>query len=66
MERIEGNLKTAVRKKLISEAAAGDARRRLSGTLTYDGFQSVDMVIEAAVEVRHTEYCLLYLRIGTN
>ncbi len=66
MERIEGNLKTAVRKKLVTEAAAADARRRLSGTLTYDGFQSVDLVIEAAVEARHTDYCSPHSRIDSN
>lgn len=51
IQRIEGNLKAAVRKKLLTEAKAADARGRLTGTLTYNGFDSVDLVIEAAIEV---------------
>jgi len=50
IQRIEGNLKAAVRKKLLTEAKAADARGRLTGTLTYNGFDSVDLVIEAAIE----------------
>lgn len=41
-----------MRKKLLTEAKAADARGRLTGTLTYNGFDSVDLVIEAAIEVQ--------------
>ena len=50
--RIQSNLQTMAKKGRIPEAAAKAAASRLRGTLTYDSFDSVDLVIEAAIEVR--------------
>lgn len=50
--RIEANLKGLVRKKKLTEDSAAAARKLLSGTLSYDNFQKVDMVVEAAIEVQ--------------
>lgn len=51
IQRIQGNLATFVKKGRLSEAAAKAAAGHLTGALTYDDFQKVDLVIEAAVEV---------------
>lgn len=50
MERIKSNLSSRVRKGKMTEAAAAAAMSRVTGTLSYDTFSSVDMVIEAAIE----------------
>jgi predicted ATP-grasp superfamily ATP-dependent carboligase len=49
--RIQSNLQTMAKKRRIPEAAAKAAAGRLRGTLSYDSFDSVDLVIEAAIEV---------------
>ena len=49
--RIQSNLQTMAKKGRIPEAAAKSAAGRLRGTLSYDSFDSVDLVIEAAIEV---------------
>jgi 3-hydroxyacyl-CoA dehydrogenase len=49
--RIQSNLQTMAKKGRIPEAAAKAAAGRLRGTLSYDSFDTVDLVIEAAVEV---------------
>ena len=41
------------KKGRIPEAAAKAAAGRLRGTLSYDSFDGVDLVIEAAIEVSH-------------
>jgi enoyl-CoA hydratase/3-hydroxyacyl-CoA dehydrogenase len=48
--RIQSNLQTMAKKGRIPEAAAKAAAGRLRGTLSYDSFDSVDLVIEAAIE----------------
>ncbi|KAK9827372.1 hypothetical protein WJX81_002997 [Elliptochloris bilobata] len=50
MKRVEANIMSRVKKGKMKEAAAKAALGRLIGTLTYDDFGSVDMVIEAALE----------------
>lgn len=48
--RIEANLKALVRKKKLTAESSAAARKLLCGTVTYDSFQKVDLVVEAAVE----------------
>ena len=40
----------------MTQAQAAAVFGRVTGTLTYDDFKRVDMVIEAAIEVRVAEY----------
>jgi 3-hydroxyacyl-CoA dehydrogenase len=51
MGRIKANLASGVKKGKMSQEAADAVSGRVTGTLTYDDFQRVDMVIEAAIEV---------------
>ena len=51
LERIQATLKSSVKKGVLSQDAAAAAASRLSGTVSYDNFKGVDLVIEAAVEV---------------
>lgn len=50
LDRIKSNVASRVKKGRMTEAAAASAMALVSGTLTYDGFSSVDMVIEAVIE----------------
>merc|ERR1719265_921782 len=50
IKRVEGALASLVRSKKVSAGAAKAARARLTPTLTYDGFDKIDIVIEAAIE----------------
>jgi enoyl-CoA hydratase/3-hydroxyacyl-CoA dehydrogenase len=50
MQRIAANLASRVKKGSMSEKAKAETLMRISGTLTYEAFGSVDMVIEAALE----------------
>jgi enoyl-CoA hydratase/3-hydroxyacyl-CoA dehydrogenase len=50
MERVRANLASRVKKGKLSQEGLEGLMRRLTGTLTYDGFGRVDMVIEAAIE----------------
>ena len=51
MARIKANLGSSVKKGRMKEAQADAVMGRITGTLTYDDFKCVDMVIEAAIEV---------------
>lgn len=44
MKRVEANIMSRVKKGKMKEAAAKAALGKLTGTLTYDDFGSVDMV----------------------
>ncbi|KDD75648.1 3-hydroxyacyl-CoA dehydrogenase, partial [Helicosporidium sp. ATCC 50920] len=48
--RIRSNLESSLRRKRLTQEAFDAALSRVKGTLTYDDFGSVDMVIEAAIE----------------
>ena len=48
--RIEANLASRVKKKAMTADAKAKAMGLVKGTLSYDDFGAVDMVIEAAVE----------------
>ncbi|KAL6769994.1 ECH3 [Auxenochlorella protothecoides x Auxenochlorella symbiontica] len=50
LARIRANLASGVKRGSLKQAAADAALARVTGTLTYDEFGSVDMVIEAAIE----------------
>jgi enoyl-CoA hydratase/3-hydroxyacyl-CoA dehydrogenase len=50
LERIKANLGSSVKKGKITAQQAEAVMRRVTGTLTYDDFRSVDIVIEAAIE----------------
>ena len=50
--RIKANLASGVKKGKMSQEAADAVFGRVTGTLTYDDFKRVDMVIEAAIEAR--------------
>lgn len=50
MDRIKSNIQSRVKKGKMSEAAAAAATARVQGTLVYDPFTNVDMVIEAVIE----------------
>ncbi len=66
IQRIQGNLATFVKKGRLSDAAAKAAAGRLTGALTYDDFQKVDLVIEAAVEVGTSMlYAMFATGVGT-
>ena len=52
MARIKANLASGVKKGKMSQEAADKVFGLVTGTLTYDDFKRVDMVIEAAIEVR--------------
>ncbi len=52
MARIKANLASGVKKGKMSQEAADRVFGLVTGTLTYDDFKRVDMVIEAAIEVR--------------
>ena len=52
MARIKGNLASSVKKGRMKQEQADAVFGRVTGTLTYDDFKRVDMVIEAAIEVR--------------
>ena len=54
MARIKANLASGVKKGKMSQEAADKVFGLVTGTLTYDDFKRVDMVIEAAIEVRIT------------
>ena len=51
MGRIKANLASGVKKGKMSQEVADAVFGQVTGTLTYDDFQRVDMVIEAAIEV---------------
>ncbi len=50
MDRIKSNIMSQVKKGKIKQAAAEKVLKLVKGTLTYDDFGSMDMVIEAAIE----------------
>lgn len=50
MERIKANIMSQVKKGRMKQPAAEKVLKLAKGTLTYDEFGSVDMVIEAAIE----------------
>lgn len=47
MNRVRANLASRVKKGKMTQAAADQAAARVKGTLTYDEFRNVDIVIEA-------------------
>ena len=50
MERIKSNIMSQVKKGRMKQDKAEKVLKLAKGTLTYDDFGSVDMVIEAAIE----------------
>ena len=50
LDRVAANIKSRVKKGKMSEAAAQAVLSKLQGTISYDGFRDVDMVIEAVIE----------------
>lgn len=51
LARIKANLASSVKKGRMKQEQADAVFGRITGTLTYDDFKRVDMVIEAAIEV---------------
>lgn len=50
LARIKANLASSVKKGRLTQEQAEVVAGRITGTLTYDDFKRVDMVIEAAIE----------------
>jgi 3-hydroxyacyl-CoA dehydrogenase/enoyl-CoA hydratase/3-hydroxybutyryl-CoA epimerase len=50
LERIEGLFRKAVERRLLTEPEALERLAAIQGTLQWDGFDSVDVVVEAALE----------------
>jgi 3-hydroxyacyl-CoA dehydrogenase/enoyl-CoA hydratase/3-hydroxybutyryl-CoA epimerase len=50
LERIEGLFRKAVERRLLTEPESVERLAAIQGTLTWDGFDNVDVVVEAALE----------------
>jgi 3-hydroxyacyl-CoA dehydrogenase/enoyl-CoA hydratase/3-hydroxybutyryl-CoA epimerase len=50
MERIEGLFRKAVERRLLTEPESAERMAAIQGTLKWEGFENVDVVVEAALE----------------
>jgi len=50
LERIQGLFRKAVERRLLSEPEAAQRLAAIQGTLSWEGFERVDVVVEAALE----------------
>jgi 3-hydroxyacyl-CoA dehydrogenase/enoyl-CoA hydratase/3-hydroxybutyryl-CoA epimerase len=50
LARVQGLFDRAVERRVVSEATAQKSRSAIRGTVAWEGFDSVDVVVEAAVE----------------